>query len=230
VWRPIPSCLGYEASNLGRIRSVRIKVLKPVRIHATIGGDTHEIVSIASRKKLVHRLVDEAFRGPRPEGIIVHHQDNNMVNNRIKNLKRVTYSQNTLYAYRDGRIGRRQKLNPLQRRKVVETYRAGLHSTRSLSEQFGVSKSCIARVLNGAGVRLHGMRKFTPRQCKDMLRKKKRGASIAKLAIEYGVTEGAIRHRFAANAEAEADPLGTGKFKARAPNHPIEGTTIAGGK
>src|SRR5215831_10633658 len=35
---------------------------------------------------------------------------------------------------------------------------------------------------------------------------------------------------FAANAEAEADPMSTGKFKARVPNHPIESTTIAGGK
>ena len=35
---------------------------------------------------------------------------------------------------------------------------------------------------------------------------------------------------FAANAEAEADPMSTGKFKARVPNHPIESTTIASGK
>jgi len=35
---------------------------------------------------------------------------------------------------------------------------------------------------------------------------------------------------FAANAEAEADPMSTGKFKARVPNHPIESTTIAGRK
>jgi hypothetical protein len=145
--------------------------------------------------RLVHRLVDEAFRGPRPKGIIVHHRDNDMTNNQIRNLERATYSQNTKYAYRDGLIGLRFKLNPFQRRKVVELYKSGKYRTPQLAEWFRVSKDTISYTLRLAGVKPHGMKKLTPKLYAE-IRKKwipyKYPAS--RLAKDYGVSEGLIEY------------------------------------
>lgn len=193
-WKPIPSHPGYEASNLGRIRSIRVHVLKPRRNHATLGGDTHCLVSIGNRKWLVHRLVDEAFRGERPKGIIVHHKDNVMTNNKIHNLERVTYSQNTLYAYRDGLIGTSWLLNPFQRRKVVELYKAG-KLTRDIAKQFGVGIDNIINILRRAGVPRHNLKKLTLKQYAEIRAKYVPYVySTVRLAKEYGVTDGTIAH------------------------------------
>ena len=39
---------------------------------------------------LIHRLVVEAFTGPIPDGMEVHHRDGNSFNNSLKNLELVT--------------------------------------------------------------------------------------------------------------------------------------------
>lgn len=198
VWRKIPSFPGYEASNLGRVRSrsVRLHVLKTRRNYATLKEDaTHVLVSIGNRKRLVHRLVDEAFRGPRPPKMIVHHRDNDMTNNRLVNLQRVTHSQNTLYAYRDGRIGLRYKLNPFQRAKAVELYRTGKYTVLSLSKLFRVHRGTMRSLLHKAGIKPNGMRKLTPaiyREIRHTWVPYKVSASM--LASRYGVSRGMIEY------------------------------------
>lgn len=195
VWRKIPSFPGYEASNLGRVRHriVYFNVLKSRRNHQTLGGDTHALVSIGNRKRLVHRLVDEAFRGKITDGCIVHHKDNNMINNRLSNLKRVTYSQNTRYAYRDGRIGSHYKLNPFQRGKIVELYRTGKYLTKDLAEWFRVHKSTIAFVLREAGIKMNWRKKLSPAAYKEIRAKWiPYKYPVRVLAVEYKVSEGMI--------------------------------------
>lgn len=68
VWRPIPDFPKYEASSLGRIRSLlfdRIRILKTDNRITNTGYETVSIRrSSGKRSMLVHRLVAAAFHGP----------------------------------------------------------------------------------------------------------------------------------------------------------------------
>jgi NUMOD4 motif/HNH endonuclease len=116
VWLPIPEYAGlYEVSDYGRVRSLdrhvpwqgfkrfcRGVVLKPV---PTLDG--HLSVSLFKdgkmRNRLVHQLVLVAFIGPRPDGLISLHWDDDKRNNRLSNLRYGTYSENSRDAVRNGK-------------------------------------------------------------------------------------------------------------------------------
>lgn len=107
-WRPIADHLGYEVSNLGRVRSVdrtiecgdgrtrrfRGSLLKG---HADKRMGYHRVVlydrSLATART-VHSLVAEAFLGSRPEGQEVRHRNGDTSDNRATNLVYGTRSQN----------------------------------------------------------------------------------------------------------------------------------------
>jgi hypothetical protein len=105
IWRPIPSCPGYEASNFGRIRS--IKPGRKARIktpRAALNGYlAFTNYQAGGRKpKDVHVAVAEAFLGPRPPRMYVLHMDGDKTNNRIVNLRYGTPSENNYDAVRHG--------------------------------------------------------------------------------------------------------------------------------
>lgn len=97
-WKTIPSFPSYQASSLGKVRSLlgkEPKVLKQV----VSGGNTQSyrkhgtgyfMVNLYQDKsghmKYVHRLVAEAFYGD-IKGKIVDHIDGNKLNNRVDNLQ-----------------------------------------------------------------------------------------------------------------------------------------------
>ncbi|WP_353886116.1 NUMOD4 domain-containing protein [uncultured Gordonia sp.] len=102
-WRPIPGYSGaYEASSLGRIRSIsritdrgrrwRGRVMTPSRMK-----NGYWIVTLwrdgSQSTKLVHRLVLSAFHGERPlaEG---RHLDGDQSNNALSNLAWGSHSAN----------------------------------------------------------------------------------------------------------------------------------------
>lgn len=51
----------------------------------------------------VHVLVYEAFKGPVPDGHIVHHKDGNRFNNNIDNLETMTFKEHNLH-HHTGRV------------------------------------------------------------------------------------------------------------------------------
>lgn len=96
AWRPIPGFDGYEASDLGRVRSVsritaharygaRRTPGKVLRAAATHTG--HQRVKIAKQLVMVHRLVLLAFVGPAAAGQYGCHNDGNPRNNVLTNLR-----------------------------------------------------------------------------------------------------------------------------------------------
>lgn len=113
IWQPVLSCEHryrdrYEVSNLGRIRAAsfaRIKGSKPGRVISQSKDDKGYLQVMlwkAYRQHTikVHRLVAEAFLGPRPPGAQVNHIDGEKTNNRIDNLEWVSNQENNWHAHR----------------------------------------------------------------------------------------------------------------------------------
>ena len=117
VWLAIPGFDGYEASSLGRIRSVdrRLsdgRLAGGVILTATEDDNGYPRVTLSldgrPRTVQVHQLVLLAFRGRCPRGKETRHLNGVRNDNRLSNLAYGTHSQNGL----DKARHRRQKLSP----------------------------------------------------------------------------------------------------------------------
>lgn len=116
VWRPIPGYDGYEASNLGRVRSYRLRSGRraetPSLMNQRLGLQGYFDVSPVKRTGIhpppvhVHVLVLRAFRGLRPPGQCARHLNGNPRDNRLVNLRWGTYKQNSEDRERHGRTAR----------------------------------------------------------------------------------------------------------------------------
>ena len=107
TWRPIPGWDGYEASDLGRVRSVPRVVIRTDGKQYSVRGrilTAHEgplgymqVVLYRTgefkRSMHVHRLVLAAFEGNRA-GMVACHSDGTKTNNALSNLRWGTYTDN----------------------------------------------------------------------------------------------------------------------------------------
>jgi hypothetical protein len=107
------------------------------------------------KTRLVHRLVLEAFVGPRPEGQeCCHSPDQDPTNNRLRNLRWDTKTANQQEASRLGRnrtSRNRGENNPRTRLTVddvvaIRELRSAGTQVRLVAEQFGVSPTCIRHI------------------------------------------------------------------------------------
>ena len=159
-WRAIPECDGfYEASSLGRIRSVgrvvagrrlRGKVLSPGR-HCKGYLGVCLYLKGGVRCLRVHSLVLMAFSGPSPSGMEALHGDDNPANNRPENLKWGTHAENQRQMSIRGRSpqGERQGNSKLSTAKVLairELAGAGV-SSEAIGNQFGIGKNHVSRIV-----------------------------------------------------------------------------------
>lgn len=105
----------YEVSNMGEVRSLdRIlqdghrwkgRTLKLVSRKGFDGADRTQVTlhfAGRQRTRLVHRLVLDAFVGPRPEGTEGCHWDGDPANNRLDNLRWATHLDNEADKARHG--------------------------------------------------------------------------------------------------------------------------------
>lgn len=110
IWRAIPGYPGYEASDLGRIRSLRGRVARILKGGTDSSG--YRMVCIQTpegqRTPTVHRLVALAHIGPKPsvpEGsyrIEVCHENGDRTDNRLSNLRYDTNKANQQDSMRHG--------------------------------------------------------------------------------------------------------------------------------
>lgn len=118
VWKPIPNYSGYEASSLGRVRSLDRKVwveqrhrsfwkqLKGKQLSESFDKDGYRLVSISTdgydRPHRVSRLVCAAFYGPCPDGMECLHGAKGKYIDTSNNVSWGTKSQNEIDKRRDG--------------------------------------------------------------------------------------------------------------------------------
>jgi hypothetical protein len=111
-WLPVPEQFGYEASPLGRIRSVdRVQVRKDGKSYRLRGKVLTQVVMPAGHLQvtlergsrfLSHHVILITFVGPRPDGLMCCHWDGDPANNRLENLRWDTPRANELDKIRHG--------------------------------------------------------------------------------------------------------------------------------
>ena len=108
IWADILGYEGlYQASNLGRIRSLNrmvkhsdghLKRMEGTIIQPCISNTGYQRVCLSKdgkKKKFgVHRLVWEAFNGKIPNGLVVNHINECKTDNRLENLNLMTPKEN----------------------------------------------------------------------------------------------------------------------------------------
>lgn len=128
VWKPIPGYEGiYEASSLGRIRTVdgkttssarypirvwKQRVLKPKVQHRADGRQDQRVSLWKDGKEstqLVSRLVAMAFLPAPYEKLTVNHINGNPMDNRVENLEWATLTENIRHGFRTGLYKSTQK-------------------------------------------------------------------------------------------------------------------------
>ncbi len=170
IWMSIIGFSRYEVSNMGRVRTIYkdaknhdCKIIKP-----WINNKGYEIVGLQndgkSNRRLVHRIVCEAFNGiPPKDGYEVAHCDGTTRNNKSDNLRWATRAENMsdcvihgtkATGSRHGRSTKPQKTPrgekhghaKLSENDVICIRHAKEEAGRSLACRYGVSPTTISLI------------------------------------------------------------------------------------
>jgi len=165
-WKDIPDFKGYyQASNIGRIRSVeRLTIYKDGRRGIHKGkvlkqcldkkGYLNVYLTKQSNKysRKVHRLVLEAFVSPRPNEMQCrHYPDPNKTNNCLDNLQWGTASENQIDGVEHGthRIPHRQGENAngakMTKQQIIKI-RQDKRVQREIAKDYGLSQQTISEI------------------------------------------------------------------------------------
>ena len=143
-WREVPGYPQYEVSNLGRVRSWTRKMKgKLMKLRLTRKG--YPYVMFGTKVFTVHKLVLVAFVGPRPEGLMCLHADDDKTNACLTNLSWGTRSDNNKQAWRVGANTGRRQLSVAD----VELVRTSSMRNKELAALLSVDPSVISNVRRG---------------------------------------------------------------------------------
>lgn len=144
-WEPIVIAereYPYEISKWGRVRRSQSgkgtwvgRILK-----SAVQSDGYPQVRLSYKRGVqrtfrVHVLVANAFLGPRPSGMHVHHKNGDKTNNHIHNLQYVTPTTNS-------RAGSRTKLSPDKVKAIRE-------DMKILTEKYNIASCTLYYVASG---------------------------------------------------------------------------------
>jgi len=168
IWRPVLGWEGlYEASSLGRIRSIerwtrgrhrgigphrvrrRSKVLRLVlNQHGYLAGNFSRRGGRVNFE--LHRAICEAFHGPAPEGFVAAHWDGVRTNCAASNLRWATIAENQNDMVRHGTLLRGEQ-KPCARltEDDVRAIRGSQASTSKLARQYGVHWKTLSAARSG---------------------------------------------------------------------------------
>lgn len=164
-WLPVVEWEGiYEVSNIGRVR--RILALTNNRAGNVLkagpdkNGYPRVFLSRDSRRctRPVHRLVAEAFIGPRPDGLTINHKDGCKTHNAFTNLEYITNTENQRHARATGLMvspkgeaAAAHKLTWLQVREIRTRYKPydQNYGQYVLAKEYGVRETTVWNIIRG---------------------------------------------------------------------------------
>lgn len=141
----------YAVSRSGLIYGPRMRILK----YETDKDGYQKVGLLPARRqkqkhRLVHRVVLETYVGPCPEGLVGCHNDGNILNNHIDNLRWDTHSANHMDKHEHGTIVNGSnhhfaKLNEDDVRAIWKRLKTG-ESLRSLASDYSVTGGAISHI------------------------------------------------------------------------------------
>lgn len=157
TWKPAVGFEGrYEVSDLGAVRSLPRPRTKggPLKPTPQVGGYLRlELVGKDGKRlsRSVHRLVLEAFVGPRPEGMQAAHRNGIVTDNRVSNLYWATVQQNAADRIAHGKHAAVMR----EKRKLTEADAAFIRANHKVIKQtdlaamFSVHRATVQRIHSG---------------------------------------------------------------------------------
>lgn len=156
-WKTIKYFSRYEASDLGRIRTIESKHIhkgsidKGGYMKVCLVNDAGKSVTV-----LAHRLIATTFI-PNPENKPqVNHKNFVANDNRVVNLEWVTSQENHNHKMHAGRnvtqSGEKHGLAKYTDKQILEAYKmiiSGKYSQREVAEKFGMSYSTVSHIKSG---------------------------------------------------------------------------------
>lgn len=158
IWKDVVGYEGiYQVSTLGRVKSLpRIDCNgRPIRERLRrISFSNYAKVALCkdgkSETRRVHRIVLEAFVGPRPEGMECRHLNGDKFDNRLENLTWGTPEQNTEDTVKHGaRVVGEAVYNAKVKETDVRAIRASKAPLKALVADYGLSMAQVSRIRNG---------------------------------------------------------------------------------
>lgn len=166
IWKQIPSFEGmYEASSLGRIRSVprtvkytggsdRVLQGKVLKVHLRFRDGYARVDFCVNGVRIpipVHQAVALTFRGPCPLGQEIRHKNGKQSNNRATNLSYGTKVQNAADKIRHGTTNRGERCGTSKlTKRQIKKIRLSSERSSVIAGQYGVSARHIRKIRSGA--------------------------------------------------------------------------------
>ena len=158
-WKPVVGFENrYEVSSIGRVRGLVLNGRHPQSRIKSAQLCRYGYLSVNLYKfgqpirKMVHRLVAEAFFGCAKPKYQVNHIDGNKKNNTVSNLEFVTAQQNSLHAVRTGlmRRGEQSASAKLTETQVFEILSYPRNTSPTwLGNKYGVSATAVSSIFIG---------------------------------------------------------------------------------
>jgi hypothetical protein len=150
TWKDIKSYEGfYQASNLGRIKSVRSEKIMSVKKHSRDYPQINFHVNGVRKLLYVHRIIAETFLENSEKLKTVDHIDENKKNNSAINLKWCSQNENMIIFHSRRLEKKRMQKNMKLTEKDVNHIRieSFLFKAKTLAKGYGVSRSCIDKII-----------------------------------------------------------------------------------
>lgn len=153
--RGIPGYPSYFVDDDGDVFSRKYGDLRKLKFW--IGTTGYKWVALRrdgeTYNRRVHHLVLEAFVGPMPEGHFGCHEDDNKLNNNVRNLRWDTRRANHDDAIRNGKTarGERSGMSRFKDHEIIkmrEMYASGF-TQYEIASAFGTHQGCVSSIVRG---------------------------------------------------------------------------------